>query len=219
MNGLSELSVFEKEQFGSIRVKQIDGEPWFVAADVCRALGVVNHKDAIKRLDEDEKTGVVLTDPHGREQITNCVNEPGLYSLILGSRKPEARLFKRWITHEVIPAIRKTGSYSLSLSPAEQLVQQAQLLLEQERRMAVVEDKVDRLEAKLTTRPEDEFTVAGYANLHGIHLDLHTASVLGRQASRLSREGNYNIGHTFDPRFGTVNVYHVDILKNVFNMV
>lgn len=108
---MNELKIFENEQFGAIRAIEKDGEPWFVAADVCRALEIQNHKDAVKRLDEDERTGVVLTDPHGRPQETNCVNEPGLYSLVLGSRKPEAKAFKRWITHEVIPSIRKHGAY------------------------------------------------------------------------------------------------------------
>lgn len=108
---MNELQIFENPQFGAIRAIEKDGEPWFVAADVCKALDIQNHKDAIKRLDDDEKSGVVLTDPHGRPQETNCVNEPGLYSLVLGSRKPEAKAFKRWITHEVIPSIRRSGGY------------------------------------------------------------------------------------------------------------
>ena len=111
INDLTALTVFENEQFGSVRTVMIDGDPWFAAVDVCRVLDIVNHKDALKRLDDDEKSGVALSGPHGREQITNCVNEPGFYALVLSSRKPEAKAFKRWITHEVIPAIRKTGSY------------------------------------------------------------------------------------------------------------
>ena len=108
---MNNLQIFNNDQFGQIRTAVKDGEPLFVAADVCRALEIQNHKDAIKRLDDDEKSGVVLTDPHGRPQETNCVTESGLYSLVLGSRKPEAKAFKRWITHDVIPAIRKTGGY------------------------------------------------------------------------------------------------------------
>ncbi len=108
---MNELQIFHNDTFGEVRTITRDGEPWFVAADVCRALEIVNHKDAIKRLDDDEKLGVDLTDPHGREQLTNCVNEPGLYTLVLGSRKKEARAFKRWITHEVIPSIRRNGGY------------------------------------------------------------------------------------------------------------
>lgn len=108
---MNDIQIFKNDQFGEIRSVVIDGEPLFVAADVCGALEIQNHKDAIKRLDDDEKSGVVLTDPHGRPQETNCVTESGLYSLVLGSRKPEAKAFKRWITHEVLPAIRKTGKY------------------------------------------------------------------------------------------------------------
>lgn len=94
-----------------LRVIIIDEQPWFVASDVCSALSIVNHKDAVRNLDDDEKDGVGITDPLGRDQITNVVNESGLYSLIFKSRKPEAKKFKRWVTHEVLPAIRKTGSY------------------------------------------------------------------------------------------------------------
>ena len=109
---MNEIQVFNSQQFGQMRSIMKDNEPWFVAADVCSALEIINHKDALTRLDEDEKSGVALTDPHGREQITNCVNEPGLYSLVLGSRKPEAKAFKRWVTHDVIPSLRKHGMYA-----------------------------------------------------------------------------------------------------------
>lgn len=106
----SDMQIFKNEQFGEIRTAVIDGEPWFVAVDVCRALEIVNSRDALTRIDEDEK-GVVLTDTPGGKQEVTTVNEPGLYSLVLGSRKPEAKVFKRWITHEVIPSIRKNGGY------------------------------------------------------------------------------------------------------------
>ena len=106
----SGMQIFKNEQFGEIRTVVIDGEPWFVAVDVCRALEIVNSRDALTRIDEDEK-GVVLTDTPGGKQEVTTVNEPGLYSLVLGSRKPEAKVFKRWITHEVIPSIRKNGGY------------------------------------------------------------------------------------------------------------
>ena len=87
-----------------------EGEPWFVAADVCRALGLGNSSMAISKLDEDERTLISIEGASNGLPV-NAVNEPGLYSLVLGSRKPEAKAFKRWITHEVIPAIRKTGGY------------------------------------------------------------------------------------------------------------
>lgn len=107
---MNELQVFENAQFGQVRTVQKDGQPWFVAADVCRALEVGNSRQALSRLDADEK-GVISTDTPGGEQKMSIVNEPGLYALVLGSRKPEARAFKRWITHEVIPSIRRSGGY------------------------------------------------------------------------------------------------------------
>ncbi len=107
---MNEMQIYENSQFGSIRVIDQGGEPWFVAADVCRALEIQNHRDVFSRLDDDEK-GVALIDTLGGQQKMSTVNEPGLYSLVLGSRKPEAKAFKRWITHEVVPAIRKHGAY------------------------------------------------------------------------------------------------------------
>ena len=107
---MNDLKIFTNEQFGSIRTIVKDNEPWFVAADVCKALELGNNRQAITRLDDDEK-GVISTDTPGGSQEMAIVNEPGLYSLVLGSRKPEAKEFKRWITHEVIPSIRKTGMY------------------------------------------------------------------------------------------------------------
>ena len=107
---MNELKVFENAQFGQVRTVMQNGEPWFVAADVCKALEIANSRDALSRLDSDEKS-VASTDTPGGRQCMTVINEPGLYSLVLGSRKPEAKAFKRWITHEVIPSIRKSGGY------------------------------------------------------------------------------------------------------------
>lgn len=101
------IQVFNNEEFGEVRTVMVSDEPWFVAADVCKALELSNPTVAVSRLDEDERTKFNL----GRQGEGIIVNEAGLYSLILGSRKPEAKVFKRWITHDVIPAIRKTGGY------------------------------------------------------------------------------------------------------------
>lgn len=106
----NKMQVFSSEEFGEIRTAQIDGEPWFVAADVCRALEIGNPSQAVERLDDDEK-GISTIDTLGGQQQMVIINEPGLYSLVLTSRKPEAKAFKRWITHEVIPSVRKHGAY------------------------------------------------------------------------------------------------------------
>lgn len=91
----------------NIRVIDQDNGPWFVAKDVCDVLEIKNTSDALKRLDVDERARFNL----GRQGETNIINEYGLYSLVLASRKPEAKQFKRWVTHEVIPSIRKHGAY------------------------------------------------------------------------------------------------------------
>ena len=109
----NEIQVFQNDRFGTIRALSVDGEPWFVAKDVCVALAIKNSRDALARLDDDEK-GVALTDTPGGEQRVQTVNEAGLYTLVLSSRKPEAHAFKRWVTHEVLPAIRRTGGYMVA---------------------------------------------------------------------------------------------------------
>ena len=109
----SSVQIFNNPEFGDVRVVMQDGEPWFVGKDVAEALGYVNHRDAIKRhVDKEDKyDGVAIHDSIGREQKTVCINESGLYSLILSSKLPSAKKFKRWVTSEVLPAIRKTGGY------------------------------------------------------------------------------------------------------------
>lgn len=109
----NKLTVFNNEDFGDIRVVEINGEPWFVAADVCRALGLEQVSRAMDRLDDDERGLLKVTHPQSPEKTieVNGVNEPGLYHLVLCSNKGEAKAFKRWITHDVIPAIRKHGGY------------------------------------------------------------------------------------------------------------
>jgi prophage antirepressor-like protein len=101
-----------------------NGEPMFVAADVCQALTIDNHRNVLSRLDDDEKGVQSMDTPGGRQELAT-VNESGLYSLILTSRKPEAKRFKRWVTHEVLPSIRRTGSYvsAASVVPLPTLTQ------------------------------------------------------------------------------------------------
>ena len=118
---------FKSEEFGEIRAIEQDGESWFVAKDVCRALEHSNTSQAIARLDDDEKANFKLGFRGGD---TPCVNEAGMYQLVLGSRKPEAKAFKRWIKHDVIPSIRKRGGYMVAREEEtpEQVMARALLL-------------------------------------------------------------------------------------------
>lgn len=109
---MTDLQIFNNDRFGQVRIVPVDGELMFVAKDICDCLEITKHRDAISRLDSDERGSVKLDTPGGKQDIA-AINEYGLYNLVLSSRKPEAKEFKRWITHDVIPAIRKTGSYSM----------------------------------------------------------------------------------------------------------
>lgn len=108
---MNKLQIFKNNVFGHVRVVGQNNEPWFVAKDVCDCLDIKNVTQAVQRLDDDERSMFNI----GRQGNTNIVNEYGLYNLVLASRKPEAKEFKRWITHEVIPSIRKTGGYNIDI--------------------------------------------------------------------------------------------------------
>jgi len=107
-----QIQIFEYESEQEIRTVEIDGQIWWVVKDICNSLGINDHIQAIEKLDDDEKGRYKIPTPSG-DQIMHCINEPGLYSLIIRSNKPEAKKFKRWIVHEVLPQIRKTGAYSI----------------------------------------------------------------------------------------------------------
>lgn len=110
---MENIKVFENPEFGEVRTALINGEPWFVGKDVAEALGYSNHRDALsKHVDEDDKqTSRFATG--GQNYNMTVINESGLYSLVLSSKLPSARKFKRWVTSEVLPAIRKTGAYDI----------------------------------------------------------------------------------------------------------
>lgn len=134
----------------SFRALQIDGEPWFVLKDVCAAIGIKDHVTVSKRLDEDEVDLAQVIDGMGRSQETTVINESGLYSVILRSDKPEARPFRKWVTSEVLPTIRRTGSYQAKpMTPAEMFAAQAQVNLDYERRLSDLDRRADATETAL----------------------------------------------------------------------
>jgi anti-repressor protein len=142
---LTDIEVFQFPANGQqIRTILRDDEPWFVGRDACDALALTNHRSSLALLDEDERDVHTVDSPSGQQEYT-IISESGLYSLILRSRKKEAKRFKRWITHEVLPAIRKTGSYGVArLSPREL----AQLVIEEA-------DRADRAEALNTKQAKE----------------------------------------------------------------
>ena len=142
--------VFDNSEFGQLRVIQDeDGEPWFIAKDVCDALGLGRQQDSTRYLDDDEKGECLVNTPSGEQRMVT-VSEAGLYSLILRSRKPEAREFKRWVTHDVLPSIRRNGGYMVARADEtpEQLLARALKLAD-----ATLRERDARI-ASLTPRAE-----------------------------------------------------------------
>lgn len=162
---MKELQIFNSEEFGEIRTVSINDEPWFVASDICRALDIQNVTQAVQKLDDDERSMFNI----GRQGNANCVNEYGLYSLVLASRKPEAKKFKRWITHEVIPSIRKHGGYIAGQESMtdDQLLAKALLVAQSKiaERDQIIAQKQERIEQM---KPKALFADAVSASKHSI---------------------------------------------------
>ena len=121
-----ETSILQWKDEASIRMQMVNGEPWFAAKDVCELLGLDNSRQAVSRLDDDEK-GVINSDTLGGKQELTFVNESGMYALIFQSRKPQARAFRKWVTGEVLPSLRKYGYY---VAPGAQLTDEQREELE-----------------------------------------------------------------------------------------
>jgi len=156
----SAIKLFANPQF-RVRVIMRCSDPWFVAKDACTCLEIANVSDACSRLDEDER-GIVLTDtPSGKQEML-IVSEPGLYSLIGSSKKPEAKAFKRWVNHEVLPSIRKTGGYGIRTvddmindpDTAIRLLTQLKILRLQNDQLAMERDEAIRTKAEIGSNRE-----------------------------------------------------------------
>lgn len=140
---MKELQIFNSKEFGDIRTVTIDNEPWFVGRDVATALGYAKPLNALStHVEKDDSLKQGITDSLGREQETIFINESGLYALIFGSKLDSAKRFKRWVTSEVLPAIRKTGSYQKSLTPQEMLRIQLSMIDNHEDRIADLEQNM-----------------------------------------------------------------------------
>lgn len=180
---MNAIQIFKNNEFGQIRTLEIDGEPWFAGKDVAESLGYVKPLNAIAaHVDEDDSLKQGLIDSMGRTQETIIINESGLYSLILSSSLESAKKFKRWITSEVIPSIRKTGSYNLPQTYADALRELANKAEEAER-LKLVNNKLE--EQNLRMRPKEIFADAVAAS--------KTSILIGELAKLITQNG-YPIG-------------------------
>lgn len=139
---MNDLQIFNNEEFGEVRTAVINDEPMFCLIDICKALEIKNATDVAKRLDEDELTRLNLGSRAGE---TNFITESGLYAVILRSDKPNAKKFRKWVTAEVLPSIRKTGSYGMPKTTGGQIQLLAQGYTELEQKVNDIKDDVSEL--------------------------------------------------------------------------
>ena len=183
---MNEIQIFNSVEFGTIRTIQIDNEPWFVAKDITDRLGFVNGRKAVTDHVDEEDKGVTKCDTLGGEQTVTIINESGLYSLVLTSKLESAKKFKHWITSEVIPQIRRTGSYNFeekipkTFSAALRL---AANLQEEKERLEIANKELE--EEKKRNEPKVMFAEAVVAS---------EDSILVRELAKLLKQNGYETG-------------------------
>lgn len=191
---MNDLAVFQNPEFGELRTAEHNGETWFCLADICRPLGIVS-QDVRERLKKDRVVTIHHTDKLGRPKDMLFVDESNLYRALFQSRKPEAERFTDWVTEEVLPSIRKTGRYeNRPMTVAENLAAQAQLLVEQEQRIARIEERVETALTAIARPSGDTWVedmkaaIAGYCRATG----LTEPAGRGRLYAMLDREASCN---------------------------
>ena len=246
---MSNLTTFNFND-NQVRTILIGGEPWFVASDITSILELTNTTMAVQSLDDDEyrvigrgeMASLTLSSTEGQKggaQSMTLVNESGLYSLVMRSRKPEAKAFRKWVTSEVLPSIRKTGSYDINSRPltqaeiilasAQQLVAHERTIREHDSRIEVLESEnkeKDRIIASMKEelkefRDEEEYYTAKAAmKMYGyIQISEQEASAVGRKLSSLSREMDYDKKRRNHAVYGNVGLYHIDVIAHYFEDV
>lgn len=189
---MNDLTVFQNPEFGELRTAEHNGETWFCLADICRPLGIVS-QDVRERLKKDRVVTIHHTDKLGRPKDMLFVDESNLYRALFQSRKPEAERFTDWVTEEVLPSIRKTGRYEKRpMTVAENLAAQAQLLVEQEKRIERIEQRVETALTAIA-RPSADTWVPDMAEAMRRYCEAKGLSVpagKGRLYAMLDREAN-----------------------------
>lgn len=192
---MNELKIFNNPDFGEVRTLSIDGEPWFVGKDVAAILGYAKPLNALAtHIDEDDSLKQGLIDSMGREQNAIFINESGLYSLVLSSKLPTAKAFKRWITHDVIPSIRKNGGYIAGQESmtAEELMAKALL---------VAKKTIEEKEAELSRRQVENAIMAPKADYFDELVDRNLLTGIRETAKELGVKQKVFVDFLLDKKY------------------
>lgn len=207
------VEVFRNSEFGEIRTVVINNEPCFVGKDVAVILGYSNPRDAISKHVDEEDKGVAKCDTLGGVQDVVFINESGLYSLILRSNLPKARQFKRWVTSEVLPSIRKHGMYAVDelLENPDLLIKVATELKDERQRRSIAEKECEELRQELDYS-KDWYSIKRVAAMNGVDWK----SFDWRRLKQKSIQLGYGVKKVFDANYGEVNTYHREVWESVY---
>ena len=178
---MTDIQIFNNPDFGDIRTVEIDGEAWFVGKDVAEALGYEKPSDAVrKHVDDDDKGVSKMETPSGMQNMT-IINESGLYALVFGSKLDSAKKFKKWVTSEVLPAIRKNGSYSMPISTNDKIMLLAQGHMELQQEVDSIKKDMESLKMDLPILPVEEDRITSAVKRKGL-------AVMGGKTSNVYRD-------------------------------
>ena len=206
---MNDLMIFNNPEFGEIRTVGLDGEPLLVGKDVALALGYTNPQKAIRdHVDDEDKTVNETFSVNGTPIV--LINESGLYALVLSSKLPGAKKFKRWVTSEVLPSIRKHGAYMTS-DTIDKMINSPEFGIKLLTALRDEQDKRKALETELD-RSKEWYSIKRVAHLNGVSYKVFD----WRKLKLESQRQGYGVKKIFDANYGEVNTYHVNVWEKVY---
>ena len=210
---MNDIMIFNNPEFGEIRTVEVGGEPWLVGLDAAQALGYQNgSRDINRHVDEEDRKNISIYDGTQNRTMT-IINESGLYSLVLSSKLPGAKKFRRWVTSEVLPSIRKHGTYMTS-DTIDKMINSPEFGIKLLTALKDEQDKRKSLEAELD-RSKEWYSIKRVAHMNGVS---HKAFDWRKLKIESQRQG-YGVKKIFDANYGAINVYHMNVWEKVYPLM
>ena len=210
---MNDIMIFNNPEFGEIRTVEVGGEPWLVGLDAAQALGYQNgSRDINRHVDEEDRKNISIYDGTQNRTMT-IINESGLYSLVLSSKLPGAKKFRRWVTSEVLPSIRKHGTYMTS-DTIDKMINSPEFGIKLLTALKDEQDKRKSLEAELD-RSKEWYSIKRVAHMNGVS---HKSFDWRKLKIESQRQG-YGVKKIFDANYGTINVYHMNVWEKVYPLM